>query len=153
MISSQIDRDKTAALLLSSVSMSFIQYLLDLVAVFTNFFNLIFGSTPTITKVPNTLGLVTNEIDVAAPMAFFKTFPDIGKICFYCPSMTYADRTPLDLLIIHDPKASSNYLSVPDRVPREALPYAELIPVASLDNSALSRGLAAFSAKSQRFGR
>ena len=133
--------------------MSLLQYLFDLVAVFNYFFNLVFGATPKITKLPKVVGVVTHDCEVSGAISFLKTFPDIEKVSFYYPSMKNADKTPLDLLIIHDPKASSNYLSIPDLVPRESLPYAELIPVTCIEDSALMRGLAAFGAKSQRFGR
>ena len=114
-----------------------------------------FVSLAKIKKLPRTVAVATADAaDEASVLAFFASFPDIQKVDVFLKSKeNRAASTSLDLLIIHDVRAHANYLSIPDYVPREVLSYAELVPVASLRESALWQALVSFSEKSQRFGR
>jgi len=116
------------------------------------FFNWFFPPI-SIKKVPKNLAVASADFNASAVFNFFSNFPDIENIEIFSPKLKEGSGKPLDLLIIHDPQASASFLSIPDFVPRESISYAELIPVGSLQDSALAGALAAFSAKSQRFGR
>ena len=114
-----------------------------------------FFSLARINKLPKSVAVATCDLSAEKSiLAFFATFPDIEKIqVFVSGRGNRAVVDKLDLLIIHDARAHANFLSIPDFVPREVLSYAELVPVASLRDTALRQALVNFSAKSQRFGR
>ena len=102
-------------------------------------------------KLPRSVAVAGTE--VSGVIDFFKNFHEIKTIQVFSPEESKVSTDQVDLLVIHDPTAYPNFLSIPDYVPREILSYAELIPVTSLSEKELMGALFSFSSKSQRFGR
>ena len=131
-----------------------LKWILDLIAFLIDFILYWFAPPPTASKslkLPKSVAVA--GADVSGVVNFFKNFSEIKTIQVFSPEEAKVSSDQVDLLVIHDPTAYPNFLSVPDYVPREILSYAELIPVTSLSEKELMGALFSFSSKSQRFGR